>query len=64
MKAGCFARLNDFALIAYVTLKLHSHNADFSMEWVNLNERMTNDKAHLGFTFAKILGVREFGCGY
>jgi uncharacterized protein YcbK (DUF882 family) len=37
--------------ITYVTLKLHSHRADFSMEWVNLNELMTIGKWHSGFTF-------------
>ena len=34
-----------------MTLKLHSHGPDFGMKWVNLNERMSISKSHLGFTF-------------
>ena len=47
-----------------MTLKLHSQDLASGIQWVNLKERMKNGKSHLEFTFARILGVREFGCGY
>ena len=50
--------------ITYVTLKLHSHGPDFGMKWVNLNERMTIGKSHLGFTVREDPKGQEFGCGY
>jgi hypothetical protein len=47
-----------------MTLKLHSHGTGFGMEWVNLNERMSISKWHLGFAFREESKGREFGCGY